>query len=131
MPFKQVYIVMVRDKGLYLVEPVEGQEKSATIEAALGIRSGYSAGLMSFEFPEGSGEVWVAWVELEAPNGRPYFDYRVLDGALSEEEATAQLREVGEEPLKLYQTRLLHPGDHIELYPDLPGAGDDEVVEFK
>lgn len=131
MPLKEAYVVMVREKGIYLVEPVPKQEKSATIQAALGIRSGYSAGLMSFAFPEHSDDVWTAWVELETPSGRPYFDYRVLDGALSEDEAIAQLRAAGEEPLKLFHTRLLHPGDRIELYPDLPGDGDDEVVEFR
>lgn len=130
MPLIETYVVMVREKGLYLVEPVPGQEKSATIEAALGIRSGYSAGQMCFEFPEKSAEVWLAWVELQTATGRPYFDYRVLDGSLTEEEAIAELQAANEEPLKLHHTRLLRPGDRIELYPDLPD-GEDEVVEFR
>jgi hypothetical protein len=111
MAVKEVYVILVREKGLYLVEPVPGQDKKETIEASLGLKSGYSGGLMQLDLPEGDDEFWLAWVETETPDGRPYFDYRTLEGSLTEEEATARLREQGEEPIRLQKTRVRKPTD--------------------
>lgn len=100
-----MYVIMVREKGLFVVEPVAGEDTRTTVENALGLKGGYSSGLVALDVPEGSGDIWIAWVEGEA-NGKPYFEYRALDGALSEEEATQRLQDAGEEPLKLNQTTI-------------------------
>jgi hypothetical protein len=101
LALKEMYVVMLREHGLFLAEPVAGEEQRVTIEHALGLRGGYSGGLVELELPESDGEHWVAWVELETPSGRPTFEFRALDGSLTEEDATARLRAAGEEPLKL------------------------------
>jgi hypothetical protein len=98
---------MVRERGLFLVEPREGMTHKELIEAALGLKGGYSAGLVELEIPDGAGEVWLAWVETQAPNGSPLFEYRALPGAMAEAEVEAALAAAGEEILKLNRS-LIH-----------------------
>lgn len=104
MALKQVYVVMDREKGLFLVEPVPGKGQHETVEAALGLQGGYSAGLVELDLPADQGEMWLAWVEVELPDGSPYFEYRVYEGSLTEQQVLAQAGAAGEEPLKLNRT---------------------------
>jgi hypothetical protein len=124
MTMKPMYVVMFREKGLFVVEPVEGVTQRAAIEAALATKGGYSAGLVDVDIPEGADEVWAAWVEGEGPRG-PYFIYRTLDAALSEAEAEARLKAAGEEPIKLNKSLIYHPSDR-RIEPEEP-----EVQEFQ
>jgi hypothetical protein len=100
---RDMYVVMVREKGMFLVEPVPGRSQRETVEEATGVQGGYSAGLVPVELPEGATEAWACWVEGEA-NGQPYFFFKAFASSLSEDEVTAQLREAGEEPLKMNLT---------------------------
>ncbi len=101
-----MYVVLVRDKGLFLVEPVEGKPQGETIEDALELKVGYSTGLVYLDLPRETEKAWVAWVEGENPDGSPYFEYRAFDGALTEEQVLDRLREAGEEPLKMNLTEV-------------------------
>jgi hypothetical protein len=121
MALRPMYIVMFREKGLFVLEPVPGMTQSAAIEAALHTQGGYSAGLVEVEIPEGASEVWAAWVEGEGARG-PYFMFRTLDGALTEAEAEAALKASGEEPLKLNRSLIYHPTDR-------PLANDEPAVQ--
>lgn len=123
MALRPMYIVMFREKGLFVVEPVAGMAQSAAVEAALHAKGGYSAGLVEVEIPEGAGEVWVAWVEGEGARGL-YFMFRTLDGALTEADAEAALKAAGEEPLKLNRSAIYHPSER-RLERDEP-----DVQEF-
>lgn len=105
MATRDMYVVMVREKGMFLVEPVPGKTQREVVEDATGLQGGYSAGLVPVDLPEGAVEAWAAWVEGEA-NGRPYFFFRAFDAALSEEEVLAHLKANGEEPLKLNITTI-------------------------
>lgn len=109
MPLRWVYVVLVREKGLFLVEPAEGLTQAAAVEAALGLKGGYSAGKVSVELAETADEAWVAWVEGATPAGQPYFLFRAFDPALSEEQVEAQIRADGEEVLKLNRSEVHRP----------------------
>ncbi len=109
MAAKWVYVVLVREKGLFLVEPVEGMSQGAAVEAALGMKGGYSAGKVSVDLPDGADEAWVAWVEGQGPNDQPYFLFHAFDPTLSEEQVEAILKERGEEPLKLNRSQVYRP----------------------
>lgn len=101
MPAKWMYVVLVREKGLFLIEPVEGMSQGAAVEAALGMKGGYSTGKVCVDLPEGAAEAWVAWVEGQGPNEQPYFLFHAFDADLTEEQVEAILKGRGEEPLKL------------------------------
>ena len=123
MALRALYIVMLREKGLFVVEPVAGMAQSAAIVAALHVKGGYSAGLVEVEIPEGASEVWAAWVEGEGARG-PYFMFRTLDGALTIAAAEAQLKAAGEEPLKLNRSPIYHPTER-------PESDEPDVQEFQ
>lgn len=95
-----MYVVLMREKGVLLVEPVAGMSQGETVRSALGVEGGYSAGRVLVDVPEGADEAWAAWVEGEA-NGRPYFLLKAFHADLSEDEVTRLLAEAGETPLKL------------------------------
>jgi hypothetical protein len=109
MALKDMYVVLVRERGLFLVEPRAGLSQAEAIEAALGLRQGYSTGLVRLELPGGADEAWVAWVEGTLPNGQPYFEYRALDPTLSEPEVHSHLEQNGEEILKLHRSHIYRP----------------------
>lgn len=102
----EMYVVLIREKGLFLVEPVPGQAPAATIEAVLGVGGGYSAGLVAVDLAPGATEAWVAWVEGETTTGTPYFEYRTLDGSLSEAEVESTLAAAGESVLRLGRSEI-------------------------
>lgn len=106
MTVRAVYVVLLREHGLFLAEPTEGEGQRTTMERVLGLKGGYSGGLVELDLPEGAEEYWVAWVELEGPGDRPLFEYRALDGRLTEAEAQARLHAAGEEPLKMNRSPL-------------------------
>jgi hypothetical protein len=107
-----MYVVLVREKGMFLVEPVPGVSQKDAIECALGLAGGYSAGLIPVDLPEGTDEAWAVWVEGKEPSGRPYFFFRAFDPSLTEAEVEAQLAERGEEPLKLNLTPIHRARDY-------------------
>jgi len=102
----QMYVVLVREKGLFLVQPIPGQTQAATIEAVLGVGGGYSAGLVAVDLGSGASSAWVAWVEGESAHGTPYFEYRTLDGSLSEDEVQSRLAQAGESVLRLNRSEI-------------------------
>lgn len=119
MAIQPMYIVMVRGKGLFLVQPLEGETPAEAIEESLGLRSGYSVGTVQMDLPEGVDEVWVALAEGEGPNGAPYFEYRALHPDLTEEQAQEQLEQAGETVLKLNRSRIYRERDY-RPEPDEP-----------
>lgn len=100
---REMYVVMVRERGMLLVEPVPGKSQREAIEDATGLQGGYSAGLVPVDLPERATEAWACWAEGEA-NGQPYFFFRAFPAELSEEAVVAELSAKGEEPLKLNLT---------------------------
>lgn len=120
MAVQPMYVVMVRGKGLFLVEPVAAETQAQSIERTLGLKSGYSTGLVQLDLPESVDEAWIAWVEGEGPNGAPYFDYRALHPDLTEEQATAELEQRGETAVKLNRTRIYREGDRTDIADDEP-----------
>lgn len=111
MAIQPMYVVMVRGRGLFLVEPVEGETQAESIERALALKSGYSTGLVYIEVPEGVDEAWVAFAEGEGPTGAPTFEYRALHPDLTEEQAHEQLAQAGETAIKLNRTRIYRQYD--------------------
>lgn len=107
MPTEDMYVVLVRDKGLFVIEPVPGETPGETIELALGLKGGYSSGLVEVNIPDGATHAWVAWVESTTPAGLPHFEFTCLDGELTEAEASERLRGAGQEPLRLERTEII------------------------
>lgn len=101
---RDMYVIMVREKGMFLVEPVPGLSQREAIERAIGLGGGYSAGLVPVDLPDDAIEAWACWVEGRDPGGRPYFFFRAFPADLSEAEVEARLAEAGEEPVKMNQT---------------------------
>ncbi|MFZ5814048.1 MAG: hypothetical protein ACOY93_01920 [Bacillota bacterium] len=111
MAVQPMYVVLVRDRGLFLVQPLEGESQAEAIEKSLGLKGGYSGGLVELEVPEGVDEAWVAWVEGEGPTGAPYFEYRALHPDLTEEQVNRQLEAAGETAIKLNRSRIYREAD--------------------
>lgn len=111
----RMYVVLLREHGLFIVAPVEGKSQKDAIEDTLGFKGGYSAGLVDLEIEPDAQEAWAAWVEGTAPDGKPYFMLRGFDASLSEEAVTAKLKEAGEEPLKLNKTPVYRPGMKLQI----------------
>lgn len=111
MAVQRMYVVMVRDRGLFLVEPLPNEAPGEAIEKCLGLKGGYSAGLAEIDMPEGVDEAWIAWVEGEAPTGAPYFEYRAFDPGLTEEQVNQRLAEAAETALKLYRSHIYREHD--------------------
>lgn len=101
-----MYVVLTREKGLFIIEPAAGKTQADTIQEALGLDGGYSGGKVCVDVPEGATESWVAWVEGEGPTGHPYFNFRAFDAALTEDEVTARLAGAGETILKLNRSEV-------------------------
>jgi hypothetical protein len=114
MPLQDIYVVLTRDRGLQIVEPVPGETASETIEAALGLKGGYSSGLVEAELAEGAREAWAAWVEGATTAGQPYFEFRCFDAILSEGEVESILREARQEALRLVRARVWRAADREE-----------------
>lgn len=125
MAERPMYVVLLREKGLFLVEPTEGYTQREAVESALGLGGGYSAGMVYVDVPEGAAEAWAAWVEGEAPNGKPYFMLRAFDASLTEAEVEERLREAGEEAHKLVFGPIHRPGERRPDVDEEPPA-----VEF-
>lgn len=104
MAERQIYVVLTREKGLFLVEPVEGLSQREIVEQAIGMKGGYSVGKVFVDLPAETEAAWAAWVEGEGPNGAPYFMMRAFDGSLTEEQVLERLDESKETPLKLNRT---------------------------
>lgn len=117
MPLQDMYVVLVRGKGLFPILPVPNEKPGQTIEAALGLKGGYSLGMVEADLPEGTTETWVAWVEGTTPAGHPHFEFTCLPAHLSEEEAEAALAEAGKEPLKLELREIIKPGARPDNAP--------------
>lgn len=101
MAERQIYVVLTREKGLFLVDPVEGMSQRETVLEAIGMKGGYSVGKVFVDLPPETKEAWAAWVEGEGPNGAPYFMMRAFDGSLTEEQVLERLNEMKETPLKM------------------------------
>lgn len=99
-----MYVVMLREQGMFLVEPVEGISQREAIERALGFGGGYSAGRVAVELPADADEAWACWVEGRDPAGRPYFSFRAFPADMAEAEVEARLQAEGEEPVKMSLT---------------------------
>lgn len=105
MATHEMYVVLVREKGMFLVEPVPGVSQREAIERALGLGGGYSAGLVPVDVPDEADEAWACWVEGRDPaTGRPYFFFRAFPSSFDEAEVEARLREQDEEPVKMNLT---------------------------
>ncbi|HYF93522.1 MAG TPA: hypothetical protein VD969_15015 [Symbiobacteriaceae bacterium] len=104
MPTREMYVVLVREKGMFLVEPVPGLSQREAIERTLGMGGGYSAGLVPTDVPDGADEAWACWVEGQDAGGRPYFTFRAFPAALTEADVLARLEERSEEPVKMNLT---------------------------
>ncbi|HWI63502.1 MAG TPA: hypothetical protein VNT75_16820 [Symbiobacteriaceae bacterium] len=104
MATREMYVVLVREKGMFLVEPVPGVSQREAIERALGLGGGYSAGQVPVDVPDDADEAWACWVQGEDPTGRPYFFFRAFPASLEEAAVEAQLRELNEEPVKMNLT---------------------------
>jgi len=100
----EMYVVLVREKGMFLVEPVPGVSQREAIERALGLGGGYSAGLVPVDLPDEADQAWACWVEGHDPAGRPYYFFRAFPAALSEADVEARLRERDEEAVKINVT---------------------------
>ena len=107
MPVEDMYVVLLREKGLFAVRPVPGQASGATIEAALGVKGGYSTGLIEVNLPAGATQAWVAWVEDRTAGGVPHFEFRCFDPSLTAEEVEATIRESGQETLRINRSEIL------------------------
>lgn len=106
MPMREMYVVLLRERGLLLVEPKSGMSQGETVKSALNVDGGYSAGRVEVDIPEAATEGWVAWVEGVGPDGKPYFFFRAFDTALSEAEVEAALAEANETPLRLNRSEV-------------------------
>jgi len=120
MPRRAMYVVLIRERGLLLVEPKSGMSQGETVKSALNVDGGYSAGRVEVDIPEGATEGWVAWVEGEGPDGKPYFFYRAFDAALAEADVEAKLAQDNETPLRLNRSEIYHATD--ERPDDDPGV---------
>lgn len=114
---RPIYVVLLREKGLFLVEPTEGFSQREAVEAALGLGGGYSAGLVYVDVPEDAVEAWAAWVEGTAPTGRPYFMLRAFEASLTEAEVEERLRAAGEEAHKLVRGPIYRPTERRQEEP--------------
>jgi hypothetical protein len=120
MPMREMYVVLLRERGLLLVEPKSGLSQGETVKSALNVDGGYSAGRVEVDIPETATEGWVAWVEGEGPNGKPYFFFRAFDSTLSEGEVESVLSEANETALRLNRSEIYHATD--EKPNDDPGV---------
>jgi hypothetical protein len=111
MAVQPMYVVLIRGRGLFLVEPVEGESQAESIERALGLKGGYSTGLVYMEVPQGVDEAWIAFVEAQGPTGAPAYEYRALHPDLTEEQANEQLEQAGETAIKLNRSRIYRQFD--------------------
>jgi len=111
MPMREMYVVLLREQGLRLVEPKSGMSQGETVKSALNVDGGYSAGRVEVDIPEAATDGWVAWVEGEGPNGKPYFFFRAFDSKLSESEVEAILNEANETALRLNRSEIYHASD--------------------
>lgn len=112
-----MYVVLVREKGMFLVEPVPGISQREAIERALGMGGGYSAGMVPVDLPADADEAWACWVEGQDPAGRPYFFFRAFPAALTEAEVEARLKEKGEEPVKMNLTPIHWARNSLPVAP--------------
>ncbi|HLN63722.1 MAG TPA: hypothetical protein VK464_19545 [Symbiobacteriaceae bacterium] len=124
MAMRDVFVVLTRDKGLFLVEPRAGMNQRDTIEAALGFGGGYSAGKVQVDLPEGATEAWAAWVTGDDPQGRPYFFMRAFDPSLAQDEVERLIAAEGEEWVKLNRSPIYQPDRPID-------HTDRDAVEFQ
>ncbi len=106
-----MYVVMIRGRGLVLVEPLPNETQAEAVEKSLGLKGGYSAGLVQIDMPEGVGEAWIALVAGEGPTGATYYDYRAFSPTLTEEQVHEQLTAAGEEAVKLNRSHIFGAGD--------------------
>lgn len=121
MAMQPMHVVMIRGKGLFLVVPLPEESQGEAIEKSLGLKGGYSAGLVEIEMPEGVDEAWIAFVEGENAAGAPYFEYRAFHPDLTEEQVKAKLDEAGETALKLNRTHIYGENDrNAAPEPDEP-----------
>ena len=121
MTVQPMHVVMVRGRGLFLVKPLPGEGQGEAIEKSLGLKGGYSAGLVQIEMPEGVDEAWIAFVEGEGPTGAPYFEYRAFHPDLTEEQVNQRLEEAGETALKLHRSHIYDEDDrNATPEPDEP-----------
>lgn len=111
MPVQPMHVVMVRGRGLFLVKPLPDEPQGEAIEKSLGLKGGYSAGLVEIDLPEGVDEAWIAWVEGEDSTGIPYFDYRAFHPDLTEAEVNERLEEAGETAIKLHRSHIYGEAD--------------------
>jgi len=111
MPIREMYVVLLRERGLLLVEPKLGLSQGETVKRALNVDGGYSAGRVEVDIPEAATDGWVAWVEGEGPNGKPYFFFRAFDSKLTEAEVEAKLEEVNETVLKMNRSEIYYATD--------------------
>jgi hypothetical protein len=111
---REMFVVMTREKGMFLVEPREGMNQRDTIEAALGFGGGYSAGKVWVDLPEDATEAWAAWVTGDDAQGRPYYSMRSFDPTLPQEEVERQIAEAGEEWVKLNRSPIYQPDNPID-----------------
>jgi hypothetical protein len=106
MPTQDMYVVMAREHGMFVVEPVPGMSQREAIEHATGLGGGYTAGLQQVELPANVNEVWMAWVETKLPNGRLSFDFRTFPPDLTAEKVEEICRAAAEEPLKVHLSQI-------------------------
>ncbi|MDF2628393.1 MAG: hypothetical protein K0R39_2224 [Symbiobacteriaceae bacterium] len=122
-----MYVVMLREQGMFLVEPVAGVSQREAIERALGFGGGYSAGRVAVELAADADQAWACWVEGKDALGKPYFMFRAFPAELAEAEVEAQLQALGEEPVKMNLTRVHWARDSRERL----GEGEPEPQEFR
>lgn len=120
MAVRPMHVVMVRGRGLFLVQPLPGEEQGEAIEKSLGLKGGYSAGLVQIDMPEGVDEAWIAWVEGEGPTGAPCFEYRAFHPDLTEAQVHQRLEEAGETAIKLHRSHIYGEADRNAPEPDEP-----------
>lgn len=111
MAVQPMYVVMVRARGLFLVQPLEGEGQGEAIERSLGLKGGYSAGLVHIDMPEEVDGAWIAFVEGEGPTGVPSFEYRAFHPDLTEGQVHARLEENGETAIKLNRSHIYREAD--------------------
>jgi hypothetical protein len=111
MPVREMYVVLLRERGLLLVEPKSGMSQGETVKSALNVDGGYSAGRVEVDIPDAATEGWVAWVEGEGPDGKPYFFFRAFDAALTEADVEAMLAQTNETPLRLNRSEIYRATD--------------------
>jgi len=106
-----MYVVMIRGQGLALVQPLENESQAEAIEKSLGLKGGYSAGLVHLEMPEGVAEAWIALATGDGPTGAPYYEYRAFPPEWTEEQVQQRLAESGEDAVKLNRSRIYGESD--------------------